>query len=285
MNMTKNSFKKATLFFSLGLFSLGLNAQKISVPAPSPLQTVTQKFGLGEISIEYSRPNAKGRNIWGDVIPFGKVWRTGANSTTKITFTDEVKLEGKTVKPGTYGIYTIPYKDSCFVMLYSDLTLGGNVADYDVSKEVLRVKTTPINVNINLESFTIDFEDVQPTSTKLLMVWQKRGIVLNITTDIDARVMKSIEESMKSKEPEYFRAATYYFDNNKDLKQALVWSNKAVETNPKAFYMMLLKAKIEYALGDKKAGKSSAEKTIKLAEEAKSDDYIRMAKELIEKFK
>lgn len=283
--MNTRIIKKTILALSLGVASSSVFAQKITMPAPSPAQTINQKFGLGEISIEYSRPNAKGRNVWGDLVPFGKVWRTGANATTKITFTDEVMIEGNRLAPGTYGLYTIPYKDSCFVMFYSDLTLGGNVANYDQSKEVLRIKTIPVRLNINLESFTIDLEDVKPTSAKLLILWQKQGIILNITTNIDERVMKSIDESMKSKDPDYFKAATYYFENNKDLKKALEWVSKAIDANPKAFYMVMLKARIEYALGDKKAGKSSAERTIKLAEEAKSDDYVRMATDLLEKNK
>lgn len=283
--MTNKMINKAVLMLSLGMFSFGSYAQKITVPAPSPLQTYTQKFGLGEVSFEYSRPSAKKRTIWGDVVPFGKVWRTGANSTTKITFTDDIKLEGKPVKPGTYGIYTIPYKDSCVVMLYSDLTLGGNVAEYDVKKEVVRTTVKVSTIGLNIETFTINMDNITSSSAKLQFVWQNKVFAVDLTTDVDARVMASIDASMTSNAPEYFRAASYYYDNNKDLKQALEWVNKAVNTNPKAFYMFLLKAKIEYALGDKKAGKSSAEQTIKLAEEAKSDDYIRMGKELIEKNK
>lgn len=272
---------KAILFLAFGMASLGATAQKITVPAPSPLQTVTQKFGLGEVTIEYSRPAVKGRKIFGDVVPFGKIWRTGANATTKITFTDEVKLEGNTVKPGTYGLYTVPNKDSWEVMLYKDLTLNGNVGDYKAENEVLRFKVKPFNIPMKMESLMINIGDISATEAKLTLLWENTVIAIKMTTDIDARVMQSIDESMKSEKPEYFRAATYYFDNNKDLKQALTWATKATEENPTAFYMFNLKARIEYKLGDKAAGQASAEKSIALAKDAKNDDYIALGEKLL----
>lgn len=279
MKIKKTS--SALLFLAFGMFSMTSVAQKITVPAPSPLQTLTQKFGLGDVTVEYSRPVAKGRTIFGDIVPYGKVWRTGANGTTKITFTDDVKIEGKDVKAGTYGLYSIPNKEYWEVMLYSDLTLNGNVAEYKAENEVARFKVKPTKTPVKVESFTISVGDVAPTEATLSLMWENTAVSLKLTTDIDARVMKSIDESIKSEKPEYFRAAGYYFENGKDLNQALTWVNKATDENPKAFYMFLLKAKIEYALKDKAAGKASAEKTIALAKEAKNDDYVALANKLI----
>jgi len=261
--------------------SMSSIAQKITMPAPSPLQTITQKFGLGEISIEYSRPSAKGRAIFGGLVPFDKIWRTGANASTKITFTDVVNVEGIDLKPGTYAIYTIPYQDSWMVMFYSDLALGGNVADYDVKKEVAKFKVRVIEGQSRNETLKFDFDNVTPTSTNVNLSWGKTMISFKVTTDIDARVMLSIDESMKSEKPEYFKAAGYYLDNGKDLKKALTWINKAVEENPTAYYMYYVKAKIEYALNDVKAGKASAEKTIELAVASKNDDYVALATSLM----
>jgi hypothetical protein len=281
INMKMTITNKAVLFLAFGMLSLGAAAQKITVPAPSPLQTVTQKFGLGEVTIEYSRPAVKGRTIFGDVVPYGKIWRTGANATTKITFTDEVKLEGNVVKPGTYGLYTIPNKDSWEIMLYKDLTLNGNVADYKTENEVVRFKVKSMKIPMKMESFMINIGDVTPTEAKLMLLWENTAVAFKMTTDIDARVMESIDASMKSDKPEYFRAAGYYFDNGKDLKKALEWATKATEENPKAFYMFNLKARIEYKLGDKAAGKASAEKSIALAKEAKNDDYVALGEKLL----
>lgn len=279
--MKMNITNKAVLFLAFGMLSLGAAAQKITVPAPSPLQTVTQKFGLGEVTIEYSRPAVKDRTIFGDVVPYGKIWRTGANATTKITFTDEVKLEGNVVKPGTYGLYTIPNKDSWEVMLYKDLTLNGNVGDYKTENEVLRFKVKSMKIPMKMESFMINIGDISATEAKLTLLWENTVVAIKMTTDIDARVMESIDASMKSDKPEYFRAAGYYFDNGKDLKKALEWATKATEENPKAFYMFNLKARIEYKLGDKAAGKASAEKSIALAKEAKNDDYVALGEKLL----
>ncbi|MCZ2355500.1 MAG: DUF2911 domain-containing protein [Bacteroidia bacterium] len=279
--MNKQNVFRTAVLIAFGMFSSMGFAQKILAPAPSPLQTVNQKFGLGEITVEYSRPAARGRVVFGEVVPFDKIWRTGANNTTKITFTDDVTLEGIAVKAGTYGIYTIPHKTSWEIMLTSDLELGGNVNDYKIDKEVARIKVITEKTGRKIESFTIEFDNVLPTSAMMTLAWENTSAPIKITTDIDARVMRSIEESMKSPKPEYFRAATYYFENGKDLKKALDWATKATNENPKAYYMMLLKAKIEYALGDKKAGNASAEKVISLAKEAKSDDYVRMATELM----
>ncbi|AEA45240.1 DUF2911 domain-containing protein [Fluviicola taffensis] len=269
------------LFLAFGMLSIQATAQKINMPAPSPLQTVVQKFGVGEITIEYSRPSVKDRTIFGDVVPFGKIWRTGANAATKVTFSDDVKLDGNAVKAGTYALYSIPNKDAWEIMLYSDLTLGGNVADYKAENEVVRFKVKANKIPMKIESLMINIGDVAPAEAVMTLLWENTVISFKVTTEIDAKVMKSIDESMKSEKPDYFRAAGYYFDNNKDLKQALIWVDKAVAENPTAFYMFYLKARIEYKLGDKKAGKASAEKTIELAKTAKNDDYIAMANKLL----
>lgn len=266
---------------ALSLGSLNMQAQQLKVPAPSPLQTLKQNFALGDVTFEYSRPGVKNRVIFGDVVPFGKIWRTGANATTKITFSDDVKLEGNDVKAGTYGLYTIPNKDSWDIMLYKDLTLGGDVAEYKQENEVLRFKVKPATLTYKVESFTMNLADITPTSATIELLWENTGVAIKLTADIDAKVMKNIETTLGKDNRPYFQAAGYYFDNNKDLKQASVWVDKALEQNPKAFYMMLLKAKIAYKQGDKVNGKAWAEKTIVSATEAKNDDYIAMAKKLM----
>jgi tetratricopeptide (TPR) repeat protein len=209
------------------------------------------------------------------------MWRTGANSATKITFSDDVKLEGSEVKAGTYAIYTIPNKDSWEIMLYKDLTLGGNVADYKVENEVLRMKVLPTAYLEKVETFTINLNDITPTSTTLELIWDKTKVPVKITTEIDAKVMKSIETTVVNDSRPYYQAASYYLDNNKDLNQALVWVNKALEQNPKAFYMMMTKAKIELKLQNKTAAIASAEKTILLAKDAKNEDFVKMAETFI----
>ncbi len=257
-----------------------LQAQ-LKVPAPSPSQTLKQAMGLSEITIDYSRPGAKGRVIYGDVVPFGKVWRTGANGSTKITFGEDVKVEGNAVAAGTYALYTIPNKDSWEIMLYKDLTLGGNVADYKKENELVRFSVKPKALSEKVETFTIDVADVTSNSANIELNWEKTRVAFNVTADIDSKIMKNIETNVVNDNRPYFQAASYYYENNKDLAKAYEWTEKAIAANPKAFWIVMLKAKIQAKQKDKKGAIASAEQVIALATEAKNDDYVTMAKKLI----
>ena len=279
--MNRNRFTTLAGAALLALSTFTTQAQQIKTPAPSPLQTVKQAFGLGDITIEYSRPLARGRVIFGDVVPYGKVWRTGANATTKITFSDDVMLEGREVKAGTYGLYTIPGKTNWQVMLYKDLTLNGNVASYNESNEVLRVTVTPVMMAATVKSFTIGLDAVAPTSARLQLMWDRTMVPVKITTNIDTRVMKNIETAMKPGDTRpYFQAANYYYDNDKDLKQALAWSEKAIEQN-NAFYVVHLKAKIQMKMKDYSGAIETAKESRRLAQEAQNEDYVRMNDKII----
>jgi hypothetical protein len=278
--------KSQLIFLSIGFAITSLVgpqaiAQQLKVPAPSPGATVKQNFGLGEITIEYSRPGMKGRAIFGDVVPFGKIWRTGANATTKVTFTDTVKIEDKTLAPGTYGLYTIPNKDKWDIMFTTDLTLGGNVADYKTDKEVLHVQVKANATMNKMETFTITMADVTPNSANIVLEWDKTSVPFKVTTDIDSKVMRNITSSMSpdDKRP-YFQAASYYYENDKDMNQALTWVNKAMEQN-KAFYVVHLKAKIQMKMKDYKGATESAEQSMVLAKDAKNDDYVKLNEKLI----
>ena len=261
---------------------LGSVAQaQLKVPAASPTQTTKQGFALGDITLEYSRPAIKGRTVFGDLVPFDKIWRTGANATSKITFSSDVKLEGKEVKAGTYGLFTIPGKNSWEVMLSKDLALGANVGAYNKENEVVRVQVKPTMLANKVETFTINLADIMPTSAVLEIMWDKTRVPVTITADIDQTIVKNIEASLASDKPAYFEAASYYYDTNRDLKQALGWVTKATEQNPKAFWIMLLKSRIELKLNEKASAIASAEKTVALATEAKNADYVKMANDLI----
>ena len=273
--------KTIAALFLITSGSMITSAQTLKVPAPSPLQTIKQAFALSDITIEYSRPGAKGRVVYGDVVPFGKVWRTGANSTTKITFGEDVKVEGNAVAAGTYGIYTVPNKETWEIMLYKDVTLGGNVADYKKENELLRFTVKPTSIANKVETFTMNFTDVTPTNTNIELVWENTRVAFSVTADIDSKIMKNIETALAKDSRPYFQAAGYYYDNNKDLKTALEWANKATEMNPKAYYMFMLKAKIELKMKDNKAAIATAEKVITLAKEDKDDAYVNQATKLI----
>lgn len=268
-------------------FSLVANSfsQTLKTPAPSPLQTVEQAFGLSNVKIEYSRPIVKGRVIFGDLVPYGKIWRTGANSATKVTFTDDVKIEGMPLVAGSYAIYTIPGADSWDVMFYKDLKLGGDVTEYKVENEALRVKAKPSVLANKVESFTINFADVTGTAMNIELLWDKTRVALGVKTEIDEKVMKNIETALEKDTRPYYQAANYYFENGKDLATALKWANTAIESNPKAFWIYHLKAKIQKKMNDNKGAIETAQKSLDLAKEDKNDDFVKLNEKLISEAK
>lgn len=258
-----------------------LHAQGLKIPAASPLQTIDQAFALSNIKIEYSRPGVKGRTIFGDVVPYGKPWRTGANQATKLTFGEDVTVSGKPVKAGTYALYTIPNKDQWEFVLSKNLTLGGNVNDYKAEDEVARFTARPMSFPFNVETLTFSIDNVTPSSCNIELLWERTAIAFPVTTEIDSRIMKNIETALAADTRPYYQAASYYYDNNKDLGQALTWVNKAVDQNPKAYWVGHLKAKILRKQGDNKAAIAAAEQSMATAREAKNDDYVRMNEKLI----
>lgn len=279
--MKPTHFQPLAVAIFLIAFSGSIARAQLKIPSASPRQTTKQGFALGDITLEYSRPAVKGRTVFGDLVPYDKIWRTGANATSKITFSSDVKLEGKEVKAGTYGLFTIPGKTSWDVMLSKDLNLGANVGDYNKENEVVRVQVKPSTLTNRVETFTINLADIMPNSAVLEIMWDKTRVPVAITADIDQTILKNIEASMASDKPAYFEAASYYYDNNRDLKQALGWATKATEQNPKAFWVMMLKARIELKMKEKASAIASAEKTVTLATEAKNADYVKMANDLI----
>lgn len=278
--MLLKTIKSITLALIILLGSNAI-AQQLKVPAASPTQTVKQAFGISEITIEYSRPGVKGRVVFGEVVPFGKIWRTGANSTTKITFGDDVKIEGVDVKAGTYGFYTIPNADSWEIMLYKDLTLGGNVANYKTENEVIRVKVKPNTLANKVETFTMGLADITSTTANIELTWENTRVAISVVTEIDSKIMKTIESTIVQDTRPFYQAANYYYENNKDLKQALEWTEKAIVANPKAYWVVLLKAKIQLKLNDKKGAIATANQVIIMATADKDDSFIKQAEKLI----
>lgn len=270
----------ATLVLSLSVF-----AQSLNVPAASPMQTVKQAFGTSEITLEYSRPSANGRAVFGNVVSYDKIWRTGANQSTKITFGSDVKVEGIDLKAGTYAIYSIPGKDSWDIMFYKDLTMGGNVDKYKAENEVARVKVKPTRINDRVESFTVNFDGFKPAATTLSMSWENTRVSLGITTEIDAVVMKNIEKFVINDSRPFYSAASYYYDNNKDMNLAMEWVNKAASSNPKAYWIQMLKAKIAVKQNDKKTAIAAATECNRLATEDKDDAYIKQSNDLLMELK
>ncbi len=257
--------------------ALGLqgNAQGLKMPQASSTQTLTQEFGLGSIKIQYSRPNVKGRKIFGGLVPWEQVWRTGANSATTITFSDDVQLEGNAVPAGQYGLFTIPGKTAWTVILNKKAQQWG-AYEYDQAEDFLRFTVKPVTVAKKTESFTISISDVMPTSAVLHLSWDSYDVPVSMTTEVDSKVMANIEAAMKGNNKPYFQAAQYYFDNGKDISKALEWVNQAESADQKAPWIKYLKARIQLKAGDKKGAAATAEEGVKIARESNNEEYVRL---------
>ena len=270
------------LFACLLAFAITTEAQ-LKTPAPSSTQNIKQDFGLGSIELSYSRPNIKGRKVFGDLVPFGKVWRTGANQATTLTFADEVTIGGQKIPAGKYGLLTMPDKNAWTIIVTKQLDVTSPAA-YKQESDVVRVQAKPQAVKSKVETFTMQFANVKPTSIELHMMWDQTEVVLPITTEIEGKVLAQIDELMKKedkKDHPYFPAAMFYMDNGKDLNQALEWFNKAAEQNPKAFWVLHQRANCLAKLGKKQDAIESANKSIELAKEAKNDDYVALNQKLL----
>ena len=269
---------------ALVFVNAGVSAQGVKTPAPSPTQIIKQDFALSSIEIAYSRPNMKGRVVFGDLAPYGKLWRTGANSATKITFGEDVNVGGVAVKAGSYALYTIPNKDEWEVILNKGINNWGTDG-YQATDDVAKFKVKPMTLPMNIETFTISMANVMPASADIQIMWEKTAVSIPITADIDSKISKSIDNAMNVDNRPYFQAASYYFESGKDLAKASVWADKAIEMNPKAFWIMHLKAKIQEKMGDKTGAMATAMKSIEAAKEAKNNDYVALNEKLIARMK
>ncbi len=282
--------KKSILIVVIAMMSLAAVAQ-VQTPAPSAAGSVSTTVGLTDVKIDYSRPKAKGRKIFGDgagvLVPYGAIWRTGANTGTKITFSDDIKIEGIAVPKGEYLILTWPGASEWTVSIYKDVKLGGSTDKYDKAQDAANFKVKSDKLTEKVETFTINIGDLSDDSksAKVQLAWENTSVKFTISTDYDAKVMKSIETFTKVNPNNYFQAAVYYLENGKDLKKALEWVNLALESNPTAFWILHQKAKIQKALGDNSGAKETATASLNGAKEAKNRDYQAMNEELLKSIK
>ena len=252
---------------------------KITTPQPSPLGMVSQRVGLTDVAIEYSRPGVKGRTIFGDLVAFGKTWRTGANSNTKVTFSSDVTIDGQTLKAGSYGLYSVPNKDSWEVMFYTESDKNGVPGDWDDSK--IAAKTT-VNVQafpINVETLTISINDVTSTSAVLGILWEKTYVAVTFEVPTDEMVSATIDAVMAAapKAGDYYNAAIYYNQQDKDIKKANEWMEKAMSMTEKPAFWQLRQQSLIYAkMGDSEKAIAVAEKSLELSKEAGNEAYIKM---------
>ena len=263
-------------------------ATAIAFPAASPACTLKQRVGLTDITVVYSRPSVKGRDIFGGIVPYGVVWRTGANQATTLTFSTPVKLEGHEIPTGTYSLFTIPGRDEWTIIINKNANQWG-AFQYTNKEDLLRFQVTPVTLrDTSIETFAIEFNHIRDESALLELVWDKTVVPIHLTVDVSDKLVPQIEAAMaapgKKSEFLYFQAATFYYDHDLDLKKALEWVNAGLANNPRIAYEILhLKAEILAKQGDKAGAIAAAKQSTELAIKAEGpgSSFVKMNQDLI----
>ena len=280
--------KKVSLSLFVALISLSMGAQ-VQTPQPSPKAKVEQTVGLTQVSVEYSRPSMKGRTIFGDLGPYGELWRTGANENTKISFSDDVVLQGgKNLKAGTYALYTVPKEAVWTIVFYMDTDNWGLPEKWDDSRVAAQVSVPSQEIPVSIETFTISFDDLHDNGATLGLMWENTYVGLKFAVPTVAKATESIEQTMKKgdlKANDYFAAGSYYFSQGMNLQQAKEWVDKAISMGDgKAYWMTRTQALLNYKLGDRKGAIKAAKASMAAAQAAGNKDYVKMNTESLKEW-
>jgi hypothetical protein len=267
--------------------SLAAQTPKVDFPAASPACTLKQRVGLTDIEIVYSRPGVKNRTIFGGIVPYGQVWRTGANSATKVTFSTPVKLNGTDIPAGTYALFTIPGEDEWTIIINKGAAQWG-AFQYDEKADVARFQVTPIQLAEQIETFTIEFNLIHDESAVMNLVWDHTVVPVKLEIELTGKIVPQIEAAMASPDKKsdgfYFQAATFYYNHDQDLHKALDWVNAGLADNSRISYEMLhLKAQILAKQGDKEGAIAAAKQSSELAIKAEgaSSSFVKMNQDII----
>ncbi|MDB5285569.1 MAG: hypothetical protein JWR05_518 [Mucilaginibacter sp.] len=257
-------------------------AQEPRIPESSSTQTIIQDFGLGKITVTYSRPNVKGRKIFGGINPYGEVWRTGANAATVITFTENVIVEGNKVPAGTYSLFSIPDEKMWTIILNKTAKQWGAYS-YKQADDLVRFKVKPVEVKEKRETLTMQFANSTTKTTDFYIVWDHTAVPIQMQTDDDAQITANIEKLMQGdiKKRPYFNAIQYYYENDKDLNKAMTWVLEAEKLEPKGPWYKLWKARILLKMGKKSEAIATAQEGARLAKESNDDEYVRLNEAVI----
>ena len=274
---------KKIIFLLVMMIANYVTEAQIKTPQQSPKSTLTQVVGLTDVEIIYSRPSARGRAIMGDLVPFGKLWRTGANENTTISFSDDVIIDGKKLAKGKYSLYTTPKADNWEVVFYSKTDNWGNPATWDEANVALRTNVAPETLDRNVDSFTIGISNLDSNLATLELSWEKTLVGIKFEVPTQKKTMNSIEKTLAGPSSgDYFSSAQYFFQSNGDLIKARTYIDKALEmSTEKPFYYLRLKSLIQAKQGDKKGAIETAKLSLAAAEIAKNQDYVKMNKESI----
>ena len=257
---------------------------QVKMPALSPVQTVKQEFGIGSIEIKYARPAVRGRKIFGNVVPYGELWRTGANAATQIRFTDPVVINGQPLDSGSYVLYTIPNKSDWEIILNKGLSNWG-VDGYKKEEDVLRFTVPVTKMKSSIESLTLQLAAVTPQQCELHLMWDKTAIIFPITTDVKPKLKAQMEAALQGEKKPYWQAAQFFNEYENDIQKALEYVDKAIEQNKEAYWIWIYKARIQAKQGDKAGALVSSQQSLQLAQKAGNNDYVRMNEELQKELK
>jgi hypothetical protein len=261
----------------------------VDFPAASPACTIKQRVGLTDIEVVYSRPGIKNREIFGGLVSYGQVWRTGANAATKITFSTDVKLNGTDIPAGTYALFSIPGEDEWTIIINKGAAQWG-AFQYDEKADVARFKATPVGLAEQIETFTIEFNYIRDESAVMNLVWDHTVVPVNIEIELTSKLVPQIEAAMASSDKKsdgfYFQAATFYYNHDQDLHKALDWVNAGLADKPQiAFELLHLKAQILAKQGDKEGAIAAAKESTELAVKAKDTGFVKLNDDLISSLK
>ncbi|TDQ18790.1 DUF2911 family protein [Algoriphagus boseongensis] len=280
-----NKFKIA--FLILFLSGSAVFAQQIQMPQASPSAKISQRVGLTDVTVDYSRPSAKGRKIFGELVPYGQVWRTGANSATTLSFSTDVTIGGKLVPAGSYALYTIPGKSDWTIVLSKNTQLWGAIG-YNDKDDFHRFTVSSGKASKKFETFEISFNNITDNSSDLSLSWENTRVEFTISSEVDPIVMADIKKLVidaQTTDPGLlYQAANYYYTNRKDMNQAYTWIKESTDKDPK-YWTVHLRAKVELALGMKTEAYNSAMKSKDLAKEANNPDYVALNERLIKTLK
>jgi tetratricopeptide (TPR) repeat protein len=275
---------KVFMLAMLGTWGVSLTAQgQIDMPQASPICTVSQKVGLMDVTLVYSRPSARGRKIFGDVVAYDKLWRTGANMASRIQFNDSVRVNGVGLK-GDYSILTIPSMNEWTIILNKVARMSGT-SNYKESEDAVRIKVKPDVIPFT-ETFTIGFNYLTNNSAFVEISWETTRVSFKFETDVDAKVMRNIEQALSASSTSYFQAARYYYETNRDMNQALEWIDLAIaKEKDELYWVVRQKALIQAKLGDYPGAIATAQRSLELAKKAGNDDYVRMNQTSIDEWR
>ncbi len=278
--------KQSILILVLVVSTMSIGLSQVKTPQPSPSVKIEQAFGLSTVTLEYSRPSVKERTVFGDLVPYDKMWRTGANKNTMVTFSDAVSINGTEIEAGTYALFMKPSMNMWDVYFYTDTENWGTPEEWDESKVAAKTSVKPSALSSSVETMHIGLENMTISSADLVLDWDKTSVSIPLTTSTDEMVLSTIEKTMEGPSAgDYYNAARYYRENDKDLTQALSWMNTAIQKRGETFWNVRQLALLQADMGDYKSAITTAKKSLELSKAAEYDSYIKANEESIAEWK